>query len=216
MIDHPTVLFDFDGTVADTIPLIIESYRHTLVESDLPSVDEQEMRSWIGRPLRDVFAERYPGRGPELTATYRRWNLAHHDELICAVDGMPQLLTALTAAGRRIGVVSSKNAPTIERGLRAVGLDGLIDIVAAIDDTAAHKPSPAPLLFAADRLGVAPDSCAYIGDATVDMIAAGGAGMTGVGVTWGAASRVDLVDAGADLVVDAIPELEAAFGIRPA
>lgn len=205
----PVVLFDFDGTLADTIPLIVASYHHALAASGLDPVGDAEVRSWIGRPLQPVLEERYPGRGAELTATYREWNLANHDELIVAVDGVPELLDDLAAAGVRLGVVSSKVAETVRLGLRAVGLDGRIDVLAGMRETAEHKPSPAPLLFAAGRLGVDPAGCVYVGDADVDVLAARAAGMASVAVTWGAGERALLEAAGAGTVVDDVAGLRS-------
>ncbi|WP_406832373.1 HAD-IA family hydrolase [Pedococcus sp. KACC 23699] len=198
----PVVLFDFDGTLADTIPLIVASYRHALTSVLGESAHDDEVRSWIGRPLQPVLEERYPGRGAELTDVYRAWNLDNHDELIQTVDGIPELLDDLHAAGARTGVVSSKKAATVELGLRAVGLATRIDVLAGMESTPVHKPDPAPLLHAARRLGVGPAECVYIGDATVDVQAARAAGMGALAVTWGAGTRPALEAAGPLAVVD--------------
>lgn len=202
----PTVFFDFDGTLADTIPLIVASYHHTLEAAGLPRETDAEVRSWIGRPLQPVFEERYPGRGAELTDIYRTWNLAHHDELIVAVPGMPELLTELGTRGIRTGVVSSKRRETVDLGLRAVGLDALITVVAGMDETTRHKPDPAPLLYAAAHLGVDPAGCAYVGDADVDVLAARAAAMGALGVTWGAAGQA-LAAAEPDALVEDVATL---------
>jgi pyrophosphatase PpaX len=206
----PVVLFDFDGTLADTIPLIVASYHHavgTLGEV----VEEAEVLSWIGRPLQPVLEERYPGRGAHLTDVYRRWNLAHHDDLIRRVDGVPELLAELHDRGARTGVVSSKKAETVRLGLRAVGLDGVIDVVAGQDETDHHKPHPAPLLYAAERLSVSVSECVYIGDATVDVQAARAAGMAAVAVTWGAGEEEALAATGPDAVVADVAGLREAL-----
>ena len=203
------VLFDFDGTLADTIPLIVASYHHTLAASGLPAEDEAEVRSWIGRPLQPVLEERYPGRGAELTHTYRTWNLANHDELIEVVAGIGELVDDLHAAGARTGVVSSKKAETVRLGLRAVGLEGRIDVVAGQEQTDLHKPHPEPLLYSARRLGAAPRDCVYVGDATVDVEAARAAGMGSVAVTWGAGERALLEAAGPGYVVSDAAALRA-------
>lgn len=211
------VLFDFDGTLADTIPLIVASYHHTLAASSLPPVDDLEVRSWIGRPLQPVLEERYPGRGAELTDVYRAWNLANHDALIRVVTGVAGLLDDLHAAGARTGVVSSKKAQTVRLGLRAVGLAGRIDVVAGQDEVANHKPHPEPLRYAARQLGVPAADCVYVGDATVDVEAAQAAGMGAVAVTWGAGERALLAAAGPDAVVDDVADLRAVLlpGLHP-
>ncbi len=206
----PVVLFDFDGTLADTIPLIVASYRHAL-DSVGEDAGEDEVRSWIGRPLQPVLEERYPGRGARLTDVYREWNLAHHDELIRTVDGIPELLDDLHGAGARTAVVSSKRVDTVRLGLRAVGLDSRIDVVVGQESTPLHKPHPAPLLYAAQHLEVAVHHCVYVGDATVDVEAALAAGMGALAVTWGAGLPAALHAAGPTAVVSDAPGLRAAL-----
>lgn len=204
---RPVALFDFDGTLADTIPLIVESFHHTFEASGIPAFDEVVIRSWIGRPLVSVFAEYFPGREDELIATYRTWNLAQHDTLIRRIDGIAELLESLAERGIVLGVVSSKKADTVRQGLRVVGLEGLIDVVAGMDETDRHKPEPDPLLFAATKLGVDPPNCVYVGDAGVDVLAARAAGMAAVAVAWGAGTREELESLRPEAVVGSVAEL---------
>lgn len=204
---HPVVLFDFDGTLADTIPLIVASFRHTVATVLGEEVTETEARSWIGHTLIDTFDRRYPERADELVAAYREWNLAHHDELIRPVEGIPEVLDALVAAGSRLGVVSSKSVHTVRRGLDAVGLRHDFAVLVGLESTARHKPHPDPLLHAAQALGAGPQDCVYVGDAVVDIRAAEAAGMHRVGVTWGAGTVADLHAAGAPAVVDTAGDL---------
>jgi pyrophosphatase PpaX len=203
----PVVLFDFDGTLADTIPLIMASYHHAIGTVLGEVAPDAEVRSWIGRPLQPVLEDRYPGRGEELTDVYRTWNLANHDAQILAVDGVPQLLDDLHGAGARTGVVSSKKGETVRLGLRAVGIADRIDVIAGQEETASHKPHPEPLLYAARRLGVNAADCVYVGDATVDVQAARAAGMGAVAVTWGAGERPLLEACEPDAVVADVREL---------
>ena len=105
------------------------------------------------------------------------------------------------------GVVSSKRADFIELGLSALDLVDTVEILASQDDTTRHKPHPDPLLLAADRLGVEPTECVYVGDAVVDLRAGRAAGMSTIGVTWGAGLRSDLVGTRPTAVVDDIAEL---------
>lgn len=201
------VLFDFDGTLADTIPLIVESYRHTVLGLDLePAPDETVIRSWIGRVLIDVLEELSPGRGEELVHRYREHNLSHHDALIRTVPGAAGLVTDLLEEGVPVGVVSSKSRRTVIRGMRVTGLPE-VEHVVGMEDTGAHKPDPAPLLEGARRMGVDPARSVYVGDALVDVQAARAAGMVAVAVTWGAGTR-DVLDA-ADHVVDDVAALRA-------
>lgn len=205
----PVVLFDFDGTLGDTIPLIVASYHHAIGSVAGETAEEHEVRSWIGRPLLGVLQERYPAHADEMLRVYRQWNLANHDDLIREVEGVAELIDRLHGAGARTGVVSSKKADTVILGLRALGLVGRIDVLAGQDETARHKPHPEPLLYAARRLGAAPSECIYVGDAVVDVEAAHAAGMSAVAVTWGAGGRAELEAAGPVAVVDDAPALSS-------
>lgn len=204
---HPAVLFDFDGTLADTIPLIVASFRHTVRDVLGEEVTEGEARSWIGRTLVDIFGERNPDHAERLVQTYRTWNLAHHDELIRAVEGVPEMLDALVAGGSRLAVVSSKSAHTVRRGLEAVGLRHDFEAVVGLEATTRHKPHPDPLLHAAQALSIDPSECAYVGDTVVDIRAARAAGMRPVSVTWGAGTVTELRAAAPDAVTATAQEL---------
>jgi pyrophosphatase PpaX len=204
----PFVVFDLDGTVVNTIPLIIASYEHAMVDvlGERPSVEDA--RSWIGQTLYSTFGSRHPERAQELVDSYRAWNAAHLPELLEDFPGTPQLLRALHAAGVVIGVATSKGRTPAENTLRHAGLEGLIDVTVAMEDTAAHKPNPEPLLLAVAKVGGRPEQAAYVGDAAVDVQAAKAAGMTAIAVTWGAASRAILEAAEPDVLVDTVAELQ--------
>lgn len=206
------VLFDLDGTVANTIPLILASYAHATEKVLGQPATSIESRQWIGRTLVDTFAERYPGCEGELIAAYTEWSSAHLDELVRPYVGMGELLASLPAAGVRTGIVTSKRRPGAQRTLEAVGLDGVIDIVCAMEDTARHKPAPDPLLRAMEVLSAAPSETVYVGDAAVDLLAADAAGCAGIGVTWGAGLADELAAQRSIAVVDGLGELRTLLG----
>jgi pyrophosphatase PpaX len=205
----PVVLFDLDGTLADTIPLIVASYQHAFRTVLAEEIEETRARAWIGRPLLPALLEESPEHGHELDRVYREWNLANTARLIQRYPGVPQLLADLIAAGVTCAVATSKRRETARIALHSVGIDHLVDVVAGLEDTTAHKPAPDPLLHAAAALGVSAADCVYVGDATVDVIAARAAGMAAVAVTWGAGERDALLAAGPDLLVDTVPDLAA-------
>lgn len=205
----PTVFFDLDGTLADTIPLIVASYQHAFRVVLGEEVDEARARAWIGRPLLEALLEESPEHGHTLDAAYREWNLANTQRLIRRYDGVPWLLEELTAAGVRIAVVTSKRRDTARIALEAVGAEHLVDVVAGLEDTQRHKPAPDPLLHGAAALGVDPATCAYVGDATVDLQAARAAGMAAVAVTWGAGEVDALAAENPDAMVGDVAGLVA-------
>ncbi|HYN67838.1 MAG TPA: HAD-IA family hydrolase [Ornithinibacter sp.] len=204
-----TVLFDLDGTLADTIPLIVASYQHAFRTVLAQEVEETRARAWIGRPLLPALLEESPEHGHDLDRVYREWNLANTGRLIRRYPGVPELLGDLTAAGVTCAVATSKRRETARLALVGVGIDHLVDVVAALEDTTAHKPAPDPLLHAAAALGVDPTGCVYVGDATVDVLAARAAGMAAAAVTWGAGEPDALSATHPDVMVDTVPELAA-------
>ncbi len=206
---YETVLFDLDGTLADTIPLIVASYQHAFRSVLAEEVEEARARAWIGRPLLPALLEESPAHGHELDRVYRAWNLENTSRLIQRYAGVPELLEALAASGARCAVVTSKRRETAHLALEGVGIAGLIDVAAGLEDTTRHKPDPDPLLHAAAALGVETADCVYVGDATVDVLAAKAAGMSAVAVTWGAGERAALEAVGPDAVVDTVPDLAA-------
>lgn len=206
---YRTVLFDLDGTLADTIPLIVASYQHAFRTVLAEEVEEARARAWIGRPLLPALLEEAPDHGHELDRVYRAWNLENTARLIQRYAGVPEMLDALASAGVTCAVATSKRRETARLALEGVGIADVIDVVAGLEDTTRHKPEPDPLLHAAATLGVEPAACVYVGDATVDVLAARAAGMAAVAVTWGAGEREALVATGPDAVVDTVPDLTA-------
>jgi pyrophosphatase PpaX len=210
-----TVLFDLDGTLADTIPLIVASYQHAFRTVLAEEVEEARARAWIGRPLLPALLEERPEHGHELDRVYREWNLANTSRLIRRYGGVPEMLRALAAEGVRCAVATSKRRETAGLALDAVGIADLVNVVAALEDTTRHKPAPEPLLHAAAAMGADPATCVYVGDAVVDVMAARAAGMAAVAVTWGAGEPGSLAASAPDAVVDTMAELTAYLLGRP-
>ena len=140
------MLFDLDGTLADTIGLIVASYNHAFREVMGTERDEAEIRAWIGRPLLESFARVAPEHAEELDRVYREWNIEHTLDLLRDYPGLSEVLVDLGDAGVRTGVVTSKRRETALLALRGVGIEGLIPLLATLEDTERHKPLPDPLL----------------------------------------------------------------------
>jgi pyrophosphatase PpaX len=205
----PVVVFDLDGTVVNTIPLIIASYEHAMVDvlGEHPTPDEA--RGWIGQTLYATFGARHPARAQELIDSYVSWNAEHLAELLEEFPGTPALLEALAVAGVTVGVATSKRRTSAENTVLHAGLAGQLSVTVAMEDTATHKPDPEPLLLALQRLGGRSEQAAYVGDAVVDVLAARAAGMAAIAVSWGAAARPDLEAAKPDFLVDTVADLQS-------
>lgn len=186
------VLFDLDGTLIDSIELIVRSFQHTTAQHLGMPLPREAIIPTIGRSLTGELERISPGNGAELLATYRTYMFANHDTYVTVYPGIFDMLAALHARGLPTGLVTSKArisaAPSFERFL----LDREMSVVVVEDDTERHKPHPDPLLHAARLLDLPPASCWYVGDSTHDMIAARAAGMAGIAALWGPYTRAEL------------------------
>ena len=196
------VVFDLDGTVVDTVELIVESFRYattTVLGEVLP---DELIIAGVGRPLYAQMERLSADHAQELYDVYREYNHRRHDELIRGYDGIEEVLTALKAAGRRTGIVTSKSRDTTEMAFRAIGLERHFDVVVTATDTTEHKPSPVPLHLCLQRLGATAAGSIYVGDSPFDIEAGAAAGMATAAVAWGVFGREALVAAGPEYWLD--------------
>ena len=206
---RPALLFDLDGTLIDSIELILGSARHAFVGFAGRIPTDEEWRAGIGRPLQAVLRE-YAGDDHEadrLFQRYRAYQLEHHDRLVRPYDGIVDTLAELAGAGHGMALVTSKADWLAEKALRHVGLDRVIPTIVGCDSCVNHKPHPEPVERALALLGVAAEDALFVGDSPHDVESGRAAGVTTVGVTWGAFDRGELERAGADVVIDRVEEL---------
>lgn len=193
------VLFDFDGTLVDTTELIHQSMRHatwTVLGREYP---RETLLNGVGRPLPEQMKAFEPDLADELLDVYRRHNEANHDDLIREFPGVEDSLHRLREAGLELAVVTSKRRVSVEQALESFpGLRRAVDRFVTLDDTTEHKPSPEPLWKGLELLGAAREEAVYVGDSPYDIAAAQAAGITSVGVSWGAFPHESLRDAGPD------------------
>ena len=188
-----TMLFDLDGTLIDSVRLILDSYHHTLATHGLPPRTDDDWLRGLGTPLRVQFAEWKDDPGLEaMIATYRDYNLFHHDQCVTPYPGIVDAVRAVREAGVRTGLVTSKNRPGAERGLRLCELESLMEVIVGADDVTNPKPHPEPVEKALDGLGVTRDGAVYVGDSVHDMESGRAAGVRTAAVLWGPFKRSEL------------------------
>ncbi|HKR55289.1 MAG TPA: pyrophosphatase PpaX [Gemmatimonadales bacterium] len=195
-----TFLFDLDGTLIDSIELIIRSYQHTIrTHRQLETAPDVWMKG-LGIPLRVQFKEwsEDPAEIDAMVVTYREYNLSHHDEMVTAYDGVVDAVKALRKQGKKLGLVTSKFRSGAYRGLKKVGLDEEFHVVVGADEVTNPKPHPEPVLTALSRLSVTPEEAVFIGDSRHDMECGRAAGVKTAAVLWGPFGRGDLEDLGPD------------------
>lgn len=195
-----TVLLDLDGTLIDSVQLILDSYRHTLAAHGLPPRSDEDWLRGVGTPLKAQFADWQEDAAmlERLIATYREYNLAHHDRMVRVYPGVLEAVRAIKAAGLQTGLVTSKNRQGACRGLGLVGLEAMMDVLVCADEVANHKPHPEPVEKAVALLGADPETTVYVGDSVHDMRSGRAAGVRTAAVLWGPFGRAHLEDAWPD------------------
>jgi pyrophosphatase PpaX len=195
-----TALFDLDGTLIDSIRLILDSYHHTLTEHNLPARTDEDWLMGVGTPLLVQFSEwRESAEVLEaMIATYREYNLKHHDSMVTVYPGVLEAVREIKAAGIQTGLVTSKNRQGALRGLKLVGLEALMDVLVCADEVTNPKPHPEPVEKAVALLGADPASTVYVGDSIHDMHSGRAAGVKTAAALWGPFGRDHLESASPD------------------
>lgn len=180
------ILFDFDGTLADSIPLIMRSFQEAcrkILGHELP---EKQIIDTFGLSLPDAMKElaENPEQIDPLRAVYREFFYENHDAMIQSLEGIEETIAALYDKGIAMAVVTSKKHPMALRSLVCVGLDKYIPHIVAFGDTEHAKPHPEPMEAAAARMGLKPQECLCVGDSPFDLISGRAAGATTVAVSY--------------------------------
>ena len=206
-----TVLFDLDGTLIDSVRLILDSYHHTLATHGLPPRSDEEWLAGVGTPLTAQFAawREQEGMIEALIATYREYNLKHHDRMVTVYPGVVDVVQALKEDGIATGLVTSKNRSGAVRGLTLVKLESLMDVLVCADEVENPKPHPEPVEKAVRLLGADPATTVYVGDSIHDMRSGRAAGVRTAAVLWGPFGRSHLEGAQPDYWLEKPEELLA-------
>jgi phosphoglycolate phosphatase len=212
--EYCAVVFDLDGTLADTALDIREALVHALAGEGLPPIDVASVRLMIGGGPRLLVERALHRLGvPARDTLVNRLARAFHAEAkrqgnrnSRLFDGAESALRQLHRAGVRIGVCSNKPDDLCRGLIRDLGIDIYIDEILGSSDQLPRKPDPALLLGVIERLGVPPDETLYVGDSATDVATARAAGVPVMLVSYGYTLR-NASQLGADAVIDSIAEI---------
>jgi HAD superfamily hydrolase (TIGR01549 family) len=191
-----TILFDWDGTIVDSIGALYETDAAICRKLGIP-FDRDVFRRTFSPNWRLMYGNLGipKHREDEAVDVWRQMFRSEHMEPFA---GVQDALVELAAAGFALGLVTGGSRPEIEPQLARIGVGGLLSVRVYGEDTPAGKPDPAPLRLALEMLGGRPASeSIYVGDALDDMRMAASAGAHGVGITSMLATAEDLAAAGA-------------------
>ncbi|WDL96689.1 HAD family hydrolase [Alicyclobacillus sp. ALC3] len=176
-------LFDLDGTLHDSESLGSKAYSVAIQTVLGRKLSEEERIQLMGKPF-SVLSELFPGQeGLIVEQTLSFYEQRNHE--IEAYPGVSEVLEHLKARNYRMGVVTSKLKRNALKELRCTGLIDNFEVILTQEDTVVHKPDPLPLLVAAQKMGLTPAECFYIGDQPTDIEASNAAGMRSIAALWG-------------------------------
>ena len=185
------VLFDLDGTLIDSIGLIVDAMHYAFEGFTGTVPADKDWMAGIGTPLFKQLA--LYARSPEeldlLREKYRAYQFLHHDSVIKEYPGTGAVLENLHARGIVMGIVTSKGDVLAQRGLELTGLAKYLPVVIGADSVTKHKPEPEPVLLALERLGVHADEALMMGDSPHDISSGNAAQVETIGALWGPFTR---------------------------
>lgn len=188
------VLFDLDGTLIDSIGLLLASVRHAFEGFNGRAPTEQEWVAGIGTPLRRQL-QAYCETDEQLeavTTRYRTFQRAQHDQLTTVYPGTLEVLAGLASAGYPMGIVTSKSNEMMDRALDLTGIAPFMATAIGADSCSLHKPDPFPVRMALGELGYEASEAVFIGDSPHDINSGNAAGVISIAALWGPFTRPQL------------------------
>ena len=210
--DIKLVIFDFDGTLADTKENIILTFQMTMKELGVEIKSRQECAATIGLTLEDAFKVLYPGMAAEkyilLRDTYRR---IFKDNRKILVPGLfPEVMETLEELRRRgylMSIASSRQSPSLQSFLEDLKIAHLFEYAVGGDNVEHPKPAPDAVLQILRHYNLSAEEAFVVGDMPFDINMAVNAGVKSCGVTWGNADAAQLKESGANYVIDKMSQL---------
>ena len=210
--DIKLVIFDFDGTLADTKENIILTFQMTMKELGVEIKSRQECAATIGLTLEDAFKVLYPGMAAEkyilLRDTYRR--IFKENRKILVPGLFPEVMETLEELRRRgylMSIASSRQSPSLQSFLEDMKIAHLFEYAVGGDNVEHPKPAPDAVLQILRHYNLSAEEAFVVGDMPFDINMATNAGVKSCGVTWGNADAAQLKESGANYIVDKMSQL---------
>ncbi|MCU1729083.1 HAD-IA family hydrolase [Pseudomonas sp. 7P_10.2_Bac1] len=213
--EYKLLIFDWDGTLADSVGRIVTAMRVAAQRTGRPERDEESIRGIIGLGLPEAILTLYPDMAESEMAVFRQ----HYADVYIAMDeqpsplfpGVAQTLAAFRADGYLMAVATGKARRGLDRVLKVHGWERFFDVTRAADETAS-KPNPLMLNQILEHCGVSPREALMVGDASFDLLMARNAGIDSVAVSYGAQSVERLLEFEPRLAINEFPELRTWLG----
>jgi phosphoglycolate phosphatase len=206
-LNYKGIIFDFDGTLADTLEDLADSMNRILFWRGFPAHEYNEYKLFVGRGLENLVSNALPEKYrdaaiiadiySEMKKEYRL-NCLNKSRLY---RGIPELLDQLTGRQTRLAIFSNKADDIVIKMAKSLLSSWNFEIILGSRPDIPKKPDPSGALFICGKLDIPSESMIYLGDSGLDMITARSAGIFPVGVLWGFRSGKELLDNGAGMLI---------------
>lgn len=200
------IILDFDGTLADTRGLIVKTMQQTLEALGLESRTDEQCASMIGLPLKQAFTDLIPmsdEMGGQCVETYRK--IFNENNALYVIPTFPHVMETLYKLheqGYILTIASSRSNRSLREFVNDMDLNDVIPYVLGAEDVTCAKPHPDPVLQTLETFGCKAEDALVVGDTWYDIEMGKRAGVKTCGVTYGNGTREELIQAGADYLVD--------------
>jgi pyrophosphatase PpaX len=204
------VLFDLDGTLIDSIALLLASMQHTF-HGRARKPSDSEWIEGLGTPLPKQltpYVESDEDR-ERLVNRYRTFQHENHDRLMARYEGVIDTLALLFQRGHPMAVVTSKGNAMMDRGLKFIGADEYIEVAIGYDSVHIHKPDPFPVRAALEKLAYGANEAVFVGDSPHDVDSGNAAGVITIAALWGPFTRSQLAPHKPTYFLDRMKDLPA-------
>ncbi|RKE04471.1 HAD family hydrolase [Marinifilum flexuosum] len=211
------VIFDLDGTLANSIEDIADSMNQVLEENNFPTHDYATYKTFVGRGIRTLVEKSLPLENrdaKEIEKNFDRMMQVYDENCIvktCLYPGIKDLLDALSERGIKISVFSNKANALTQKVVKVLLADWKLEYVLGAGGDIPRKPDPKGAILISEKMGIDPSELMYIGDSGVDMATAQNSGMHAVGVLWGFRDMEELLTNGAQTILEKPMDLMSSF-----
>jgi HAD superfamily hydrolase (TIGR01549 family) len=179
------VIFDFDGTLADTLPIVYKSFQEIFREYKKEEKTDEDIKAMFGpseeRIIREQFHE---GHIEPAIDMYHRYYWDNHDQWVKKSMEMERLLAFIHRKGLHLAIMTGKGRKSLDLSLKALNMEDLFEITVTGDEVEKPKPDPEGLLKILQTLNVSADEAVFAGDSDTDIRAGKRAGIETAGVQW--------------------------------
>lgn len=206
------IIFDFDGTLADTLPVCFLAFESVFEKFDNREVTSEEIKAMFGPSETGIIRDNLKNNNyDEAIELYYEIYRDRHENLVQNNEDINTLLKRLKTNGYKLGIVTGKARRSLDISLDCLGLDNFFDVIITGDDVEFPKPHPEGINKALDHLDVLPNEAVFLGDSDADIMAGKQANVLTIGVHWLPNYQTIDFNVQPDEVYSSINELIASF-----